>query len=132
MLNSTLQPEHAWFTDENGKCILHLSLSPAADPSQPASGSDSVSGVLRFKVSELCDYVDQLVELQEARISSTESYVEQIRQIDHRFLVLELQHVRHPTPASLRFDRRRAENTSALVACMPFAKNEANDQVRQS
>lgn len=106
-----------------------MSLSPA-DQEAPGSGSDSVNGILRFKVSELCDYMDQLVELRETRISSTESYVEQTRQIDHRFLVLGLQHVRHSTPASLRLDRRRAENTSMLEALMPFATNEANDQVR--
>jgi hypothetical protein len=77
-------------------------------------------------VSELCDYVDQLVELQEAQIFSTESFVEVGSPVRHTFLVLGL---RRETAARLRLERLRAGN--AVMAVMPFVETEANDRVRQ-
>jgi len=110
----------AWFTGEDGSCILNVTISPA-DP----SGTESDS--LNILVSDLCNYVDQLVELQAAQISSTEAYVEPLV-VKHRFLVLRLQRERDPTSACLRLDRRRGTNTSTLRACVPFVETEANDQ----
>jgi len=114
----------AWFTGEDGSCILNVTISPA-DPS--GAEGDSLP-ILRCLVSDLCNYVDQLVELQGAQISSTEAYVEPLVLVKHRFLVLRLQHERHPTSACLRLDRRRGTNTSGLRACVPFVETEANDQ----
>ena len=128
MLTTTSQ--RAWFTGENGICILNMSLS-LTGPSSSGLGSDSLDYILPCMVSELCDYVDQLVELQEVQISSTESYVDVESLVKHTFLVLGLQRERDPTSARLRLDRLRARNTSAVKACMPFVETEAHDRVRQ-
>lgn len=114
MLISALQ--HAWFTDLDGRRFLTASINRTP--------------VLDLRLSELCAYVDQLVDLQEARIFSTESYAEWIGQIKHRFLVLELLRMRKPKDACLRLDRRRGENTSILRVVAPLGNNEANDRVR--
>ena len=125
----TTASQRAWFTDRRGNCILNITIS---DPSPSGSEGDSLNNILSCMVSELCNYVDQLVELQGAQISSTESYAEwESRVVKHRFLVLGLQHERHPTSARLRLDRRRGTNTSALKACAPFVETFANDQVGQ-
>jgi len=127
----TTASQRAWFTDRHGSCILDMTISPP-DPSPSGSEGDRLNKILRCMVSELCNYVDQLVELQGAQISSTESYVEWESLVaKHRFLVLGLQRERHPTSARLRLDRRRGTNTSALKACVPFVETVANDQVGQ-
>jgi len=118
MLTTTSQ--RAWFTDETGSCILDT---PSGD-----DNLDNLNYILPCMVSELCDYVDRLVELQEAQISSTESYVEAGSPVKHTFLVLGLQ---RETSARLRLERLHARNTSAVMAAMPFVDTEANDQVRQ-
>jgi len=107
----------AWFTDEDGSCILNIPLGN--------ENLDNPDYILPCMVPELCDYVDRLVELQEAQISSTESYVEVGSRVKHTFLVLGLQ---RETSARLRLERLRARNTSAVVAVMPFVETEANDR----
>ena len=77
--------------------------------------------VVEVPLSDFCNYVDKLVHLQEAQISSTESYAEWIGPIKHRFLVLELQRCHSPKDACLRLDRR---------GLGILAGNEANDRVR--
>ena len=87
-------------------------------------------GKIDLKLFELCAYVNQSTELQEARIVATESYVERARTVvTHRFLVLELR--RHNLrDAWLRLDRRRGEDTSILKFLTLSGVTEANDEVR--
>lgn len=95
----------------------------------PLSGARAI---LNLAVPALCDHVDQLADLQEARISSTELYVEPVRlikHIDHRFLVFELQRLQDPKNASLRLDRRPKENTPILIASALLGAIEADDRV---
>ena len=73
-------------------------------------------------------YVNQLTELQEARIVATEEYAEAGGTVTHRFLVLELR--RHNLKdAWLRLDGRRGENTSIWKFLRLSGVTEANDEV---
>ena len=134
--------QRAWFTDQTGTSLLPASnnaMTEQPDPLQIYS-SESVRanasssavpdfGKIDLKLSELCAYVNQSTELQEARIVATEEYAEVGGTVTHRFLVLELR--RHNlNDAWLRLDRRIGENTSIWKFLTLSCVTEANDEVR--
>ena len=134
--------QRAWFTDQTGTSLLAASNNVTAEQPGPfqARSSESVLtnvgasaipdfGKIDLKLSELCAYVNQSTELQEARIVATESYAESAGTVTHRFLILELR--RHKLKdAWLRLDRRRGENTPIWKFFTQSGVTEANDRVR--
>ena len=97
---------------------------------QPTTNVSAIPDIGRMdlKMSELCAWVDRSVDLQDARIFSTESYYESAGAVTHRYLILELR--RHGLKdAWLRLDRRKGETTSILRFLRLSSVTPANDRV---
>lgn len=85
-------------------------------------------GVLGLSLSQLNELVAEHRSLQQARIVSSESYVQRIGAVKHRFLLLEL--VRPEKKRIwLRLDRRRSTKVSALGFLRAAASTPSNDTV---